>query len=123
MALATALPYPLQNTVYPPSRAGNRPILVGVGQAARPVCRYCGKRLPTNAHGNYCRASHRVAMSKLKRRLADVACTLAFGWRPGEGEALIARYGLARMETVLGWRGVVWQPEHKRWAFAPGRGT
>lgn len=65
--------------------------------------------------GNYCGNSCRTQQSKLKRRLADTACVDAFHWQPGEGEALIARYGLPRMEEVLNLRGFVWQPERQAW--------
>lgn len=54
-------------------------------------------------------------MSKLKRKLADAACQAAWGWQPGEGERLIARFGLRRVEGVLNMAGFVWQPERKSW--------
>lgn len=117
MALATALPHRPQNPVYPPQRAGKTASSGRAGETLVRKCYYCGKRLKLTGRGNTCNASCRAQLSKLKRRLADTACMEAFQWQRGEGEALIRRYGLPRMETVLGWRGVVWKPERKQWVF------
>lgn len=105
-----------QKRSSPPRRAANRPS--GAGQRRR--CQYCGKLLPVNTKGSYHGNSCRVQMSKLKRKLADAACMTAWGWQPGEGERLIARYGLPLMEKALAVREIYWHPELLDWIQEAG---
>lgn len=67
-----------------------------------------------------CSPSCKTSLSRLKRRLADRACCEAWGWCVGDGEALIARYGLPQIERALNLRGFVWHPERLDWIQEAG---
>lgn len=69
-----------------------------------------------------CSDSCKSALSRLKRSKVDEACQLAFHWQPGEGQRLLDRFGLKRMEWALNQRGVKWFPEEKQWRFDETKG-
>ena len=69
-----------------------------------------------------CSDSCKASLSRLKRQQVDAACVLAFNWQPGEGQRLLDRFGLKRMEWALNQRGVKWHAEEKQWRFDETKG-
>lgn len=108
---SAALPYRPQ-PVAKPAAAPPKP--AQSGRAGR-RCYGCGKRLAGNTRAHYHGNACRVRASRRKRKLADALCVSAFGWQPGQGEALIARYGLRRIEAALHLARWFWQADQQRW--------
>lgn len=83
-------------------------------------CCFCGKRLKGATRSRYCGNSCRVQMSKCKRRTCEVAMCAEFGYGRDTARALLARFGLARIEAVMtavGWR---WQAADRAWVRESG---
>lgn len=129
----TLFPRPPRTAFPTPDRTVVKPAQLPVAPAPKTTknggagrrCSYCNRRLSVTTAGNLCGNSCRVQLSKLKRRLADTACQTAFphgGWRPGDGEQLIERFGLPRVEAVLNRCGWVWSAETKQWVKTAHQG-
>jgi hypothetical protein len=113
MTTAPALPHRTQK--HSSRRNPSHSLRTG-GRAGR-RCVWCDCRLPVDSRATTCSPSCRSQLSRRKRKLADAACVTAFDWQPGDGEALVKRYGLPMMEHCLNLRGVVWVAARKEWTF------
>lgn len=116
---AALITYPTAPTARrnPAKTGGNKPTGKRSGGGVGARCVYCGKMLK-GKHSMTCGPSCKTSLSRLKRRLADSACVEAWGWKEGEGEALIVKYGLPQVERALNMRGIVWKPEQMAWVWA-----
>ena len=78
-------------------------------------CVYCGKRLPANSKAIYCSASHRVSMSRYKKRMAVALLETVYGMPGRIAVELLARYGLPEVEERLAALGWVWRAPDRAW--------
>lgn len=78
-------------------------------------CVYCGKRLPANSKAIYCSASHRVSMSRYKKRMAAALLETVYGMPGRIAVELLARYGLPEVEEKLAALGWVWRAPDREW--------
>lgn len=100
-----------------PSRSGLKPRSAKTasnGRAGR-RCAYCGKRLPANSKAIYCSASHRVSMSRYKKRMAAALLETVYGMPGRIAVELLARYGLPEVEEKLAALGWVWRAPDREW--------
>lgn len=128
MALATALPYPLPNAVYPPQtrrngpsgRASKRADRGRAGQRGAHCCAWCGRKL-AGQHLLTCGPSCRSQLSRAKRRSCARLLTDGLGMPRDVAERLLKAVGLPEVEirlNALGWhwqaRGRAWEREAQR---------
>ncbi len=100
-----------------PSRSGLKPRSAKTasnGRAGR-RCAYCGKRLPANSKAVYCSASHRVSMSRHKRRSCATLLTSQFTMPVRIAAGLLDRYGLPEVEAKLNALGFFWHAPDRAW--------
>lgn len=84
------------------------------GRAGR-RCAYCGKRLPANSKAIYCSASHRVSMSRHKRRSCGRLLEAVFTMPGPIAAGLLDRYGLPEVEAKLNALGWYWHAPDRAW--------
>lgn len=100
-----------------PSRSGLKPRSAKTasnGRAGR-RCAYCGKRLPANSKAIYCSASHRVSMSRHKRRSCGRLLEAVFTMPGPIAAGLLDRYGLPEVEARLNALGWYWHAPDRAW--------
>ena len=100
-----------------PSRSGLKPRSAKTasnGRAGR-RCAYCGKRLPANSKAIYCSASHRVSMSRHKRRSCGRLLEAVFTMPGPIAAGLLDRYGLPEVEAKLNALGWYWHAPDRAW--------
>ena len=100
-----------------PSRSGLKPRSAKTasnGRAGR-RCAYCGKRLPANSKAIYCSASHRVSMSRHKRRSCGRLLEAVFTMPGPIAAGLLDRFGLPEVEAKLNALGWYWHAPDRAW--------
>ena len=78
-------------------------------------CVYCGKRLPANSKAIYCSASHRVSMSRHKRRSCGRLLEAIFTMPGPIAAGLLDRFGLPEVEARLNALGWYWHAPDRAW--------